>query len=144
MATLQDLMRKYADKDYVELLFIGKQAFADAQPALEEFAQRIGDVTAQQVGLLIAGTCLAVDGQLSPLEYRFVSDLFGGVDRDCLLSIARNCNDARSGSIVYTLCSTCAEPYRTALLTFCLVLLSVDERATREENGFLQKLLEKN
>lgn len=143
MAELRDILQRYVNFDYNDLLKLAARSLATIHPYLEESARRVGNgVTASQLGICVLGTCLAVDGSLTDLECRFVSDLFDGVSRDQVRAIAQNYADDESRQIVDGLYDNCPREYRNDFMQFCICVLAVDEHITREETAFVRRLFE--
>ena len=71
MAELRDILQKYVNLDYTDLLKLGSHSLAVITPYFESVARQMGgEVTATQIGICVLGTCLATDGKLSDLECR--------------------------------------------------------------------------
>ena len=85
-------------------------------------------------------TCIASDGQLTSLEKKFVCDLFN-VDAATVDGIFKSINSEIIRIVHEVFDSIPTDEVKAALLSFCACFLAVDERVTREEFAFLQKLI---
>lgn len=141
MAELRDILQKYVNLDYTDLLKLGSHSLAVITPYFESVARQMGgEVTATQIGICVLGTCLATDGKLSDLECRYVSDLFDGVPREQVRTIAQNYADEQSRNIVDHLFDNCPDAYRNDFMQFCICVLAADEHISGEETAFVRKL----
>lgn len=141
MAELRDILQKYVNLDYEDLLKLGTHSLAAITPYFESVSRQMGgEITPTQLGICVLGTCLAVDGKLTDLECRFVSDLFDGVPREQVRAVAENYADEQSRSIVDGLYDNCPAEYRNDFMQFCICVLAVDERVSGDETEFVRRL----
>ena len=110
--TYDQLMQNYVNASYDTLLGVANNNLDDLMPYFSKYSD---DGNGASLLLPFICTALAVDGKFTQLEYRFVKEVTG-ID------------------ISY-------DEIKTSLLSFCLAFLAVDEKISKEENGFISKLL---
>lgn len=136
--TFNELLQDFVNKSYDELLNIARGALDVMIPAFESVEKgKSADFI-----LPFIGTTLAIDGNFTELEYKFLNDLLGGgvSYADAKASVQAHYN-AEIIDVVDQLIDACGEDLKTAILVFCLCFTAVDETITREEGAFIAKLL---
>ena len=105
-------MQDYVNAPYDVLLAVANDSLAKVMPVFNEIAE---DGNGASIVLPFICTALAVDGKFSELEYKFIKDLLE-IDQSY-------------------------DYFKSALLSFCLAFVSVDEKISKEENAFIAKLM---
>lgn len=133
------LLQDYVNAPYDVLLAVANDSLAKVMPVFNEIAE---DGNGASIVLPFICTALAVDGKFSELEYKFIKDLLE-IDQsyDYFKSVVQNYYSAEWINAVDGLIDSCPEELKTALLSFCLAFVSVDEKISKEENAFIAKLM---
>lgn len=137
--TLNELLQDFVNEPYGNLVGMAKQSISDLLPVFNELAE---DGQGSKFVVAFIGTSLAVDGQLSELEYRFVCDVLDGqFSYDEVKGLASAHYSGEMINAIDGLVDACPVELKSALITFCCCFLAVDETISREEVAFVQKLL---
>ena len=136
MAGFNDMMHDLVNKDYDELLFMGKVALVDSFKIMSTKTDEDGAVA---FVVTFLASALASDGKFTPKEHEFVSDLLGQ-DAD-LLSIMKNIDGtayAKLNAIVDSLAAE--EKAKLCFLAACAA--AVDKTIDPNELKYLIDLME--
>lgn len=139
MATFNEIKQRYVNLSYSQLLGIARENLSKLMPMFNTVAD---DGKGIKFLLVFFGACFSADGKFTELEYRFMSDLTSVGDYDTLKGIVQasyNNNSAELADKIYDVCPASLKP---ELLSLCLCLVSIDETITKEENAFLQRLVD--
>ena len=139
MATLKEIIQKYVDATYEELVSVAKSALSRLMPVFNE-ADEEGSGAKFVVPVICAA--LAADGRFSKLECQFVNDVMDAdFSYEDLMATVRLYAGEKCAAIVDKICDACSAPLKAEFLSLCLCILAVDKTMTREEAAFLTKLL---
>jgi hypothetical protein len=139
MATVKEIMQKYLDATYDELVEVAKSALLKLTPVFDE-ADEEGSGAKFVVPVVCAA--IAADGRFSKLECQFVNDVLDTeFSYEDLMATVRLYAGERCAMIVDKICDACSTPLKTEFLSLCLCILAVDKTMTRDEAAFLAKLL---
>ncbi len=133
------LLQDYVNAPYDVLLAVANDSLAKVMPVFNEIAE---DGNGAGIVLPFICTALAVDGKFSELEYKFIKDLLE-IDQtyDYFKTVVQNYYSAEWINAVDGLIDSCPDELKTALLSFCLAFVAVDEKISKEENAFIAKLM---
>lgn len=134
---LNEVLQDYVNLSYGELLSVAAHA---AKTVIPFFNSAVEDGDGAIFTISFIGVSLASDGQLTSLEKKFVCDLFN-VDGATVDGIFKSINSEIIRIVHEVFDSIPTDEVKAALLSFCACFLAVDERVTREEFAFLQKLI---
>ena len=134
---LNEILQDYVNLSYEELLGVASHA---AKTVIPFFNNAVEDGNGAIFTISFIGTCLAADGQLSALEKKFVCDLLG-VDAQTVEGLVASINSEIVRIVDEVFDSIPTDEVKSALLSFCLCFLAVDERISREEVALIQKLI---
>lgn len=136
MASFTEIMQQYVNLDYSDLLSTAKRSFAKIIPACEAVDQ-------ENKGFLMVTSiflaALAADGKMSSKEAQFISDLLG-LDLKQIEQF-NSLYNSNMEELVDKFADSLNSNLKAEVITLCLCIASVDEKISREENAFLQKLL---
>ena len=133
------LMQNYVNAPYSVLLATANDALSQIMPIFNDIAK---DGNGASVVLPFICTAIAVDGHFTELEYRFIKDVTGvNYSYDEFKNIIQDYYTSEWVNAIDHLADSCPENIKTALLTFCLTFVAVDEKISREENAFIAKLM---
>jgi hypothetical protein len=139
MATVKEIMQKYLDATYDELVEVAKSALLKLTPVFDE-----ADGEGQGARFIVPVICAAIaaDGRFSKLECQFVNDVLGAdFSYEDLLATVRLYAGDRCAEIVDKICDVCSAPLKTEFLSLCLCIFAVDKTMSRGEAAFFVKLL---
>lgn len=140
MSSLNQLLQKYVNMPYDELLGLAKFSLAQFLDTLVEGAGASG---ASKVCAIMTAACLGADGTLSPLEHKFLNDLLDSSDSYAEnLEFVRSLGDDEARELVDGLVDRMTSSDKAAAVSFCLCFLAVDETITRDEVAFIDRLLD--
>ncbi len=134
---LRKILQDFVNEPYENLVGMAKAAIAELIPIFNEAAPN-GD--GGKLIISMFSTALAVDGKLSDLEYKFVCDIFGGIEYDDVKDLVEAHYTTEMIEAVNELADSCPIELKSKLLTLCACFLAVDETFTREEVAFIVKL----
>lgn len=137
MPTMNEILSSYKNLEYSELL---KRAKGDYEVLLPVFSKLAKDNNGRPYVLIFIGSTLAADGILSPLEYKFVSDLFGYPKED-IEKLFEKHKSEKAMTLADRVFDMCNEQMKELLLDFCLCFLAVDKDISPEERAFIARLL---
>lgn len=138
MADLNKILQDFVNNDYDTLVNIAKTAMKDLLPTLNEATDGEGS----SVIIALFATSLAVDGNLTDLEYKFVCDVLGTYyTYDQVKSLAQAHYNEKIIASVDGIVDSCSTELKSKLLTLCCAFLAVDETISVDEVKFIKKLL---
>lgn len=141
MSTFNEMLQKYVNRSYDELLQIANLSMKDLVPALNKKFND-NDVTAKFLTILTCA-CLDTDGEISNLEISFLNDLLGSnYTREGMYDIIKGLGDEKGREIVDQIADLLDADGKASLISLCLCFLSVDETITRKEIAYISKLIE--
>ena len=134
------LLQQYVNAPYNHLLGIAAGALNRVMPVFNSVAK---DGNGATFVVPFICTSLAIDGQFTELEYRFIRDLLG-IDQsyDYFKTVVQNYYSIEYVNAIDGLIDSCPQELKGDLLTLCLTFVAVDERISKEENAFIARLLD--
>ena len=139
MSSLSELLKKYVNTDYDELLALANYNFGFFKETLDK---AFGKDDAATAVMVIFSACTGVDGKLTQLEYKFIRDFTEtDVDYDTVLAMVSALGDAKGRELADKIVDALNDDQKSNLLSFCLCFLAVDETISRDEIDFLIKLM---
>jgi hypothetical protein len=141
MASKYDqLLQDFVNKSYEELTDFASSLVSPICQGLESIS---GDQDAIDFFITVIFSTMAVDGCFTELEYRFLNDVFNlNRSYDSLKEQVQSYYDDEWISIANQIVDVVDEDTKTRLITFCLCLAAIDEKISREENAFIQMLID--
>ena len=136
---LKQILQDFVNEPYEKLVDMAIAAFADIKNTFEKVAP---GVDATQLMVSLFATSLAVDGKLTELECKFVSDIFNGVTYNEIKELVEAHHSAEMVSFIDEFVDGCPVEIKSKLLTLCCCFLAVDETISRDEIAFIYKLCE--
>ncbi len=136
---LKKLLQDFVNEPYETLLGMAKSAFAELKPVFDK-ASADGQGSKLLIGLM--ATSLAIDGHLTELEYKFVTDLFGEFSFEEVKGLVQMHYTADMLKLMDDLVDSFSTDLKARLLTFCCCFLAVDETISRDEIAFVYRLCE--
>ena len=135
-----DLMQRYVNCSYEELLAMAKKSIAELSGEMLKCFQT--KETAIHAYVLIAVASIGADNILSPLECKFLDDLFGiGSDLEETRKLILSWGRTDAMELVDKLADSLSSDGKANLINVCLTFLSVDEKLSKAELSFIQKLM---
>ena len=140
MATLNEILQKYVDASYEELLALATESFDKLMPVFNEVAD---DGNGAKFIVPVMCASIAADNRFSTLEYKFIKDLLeSSLTYDDFMASVRRYSGEEGQELVDKLFDACGTDMKTELLSFCLCFMAVDETITKEETAFVKRLLD--
>jgi hypothetical protein len=140
MANLNQLLQKYVNMDYDELLDLAKFSLSQF---LDTVLEKTGADGASKICAVMTAACLGADGKLSPLENKFFNDLLGVNDSySDNLEFVRSLGTDEARELVDGLVDAMSADDKAAAISFCLCFLAVDETISRDEVAFIDRLID--
>ncbi len=141
MSSFNELMQRFVNTDYEDLVTVAKDACNDVFPAVKNY---FGEVdTAVKFMVAVIGTCIGADGALTELEKRFAYDVIGdSMTPSFLDSMTTVYGDNDSRNLVDEIIDSLNSDAKASLLVFCAAFLAVDETISRPEVAFISKLMQ--
>ena len=136
---LKQILQDFVNEPYEKLVDMAIAAFADIKNTFEKVAP---GVDASQLMVSLFATSLAVDGKLTELECKFVSDIFNGVTYNEIKELVEAHHSAEMVAFIDEFVDGCPVEIKSKLLTLCCCFLAVDETISRDEIAFIYKLCE--
>ena len=137
MATLNELLQDFVNRDYEELVAIGKIAFAKVHPVLCKIdAENNGYFLMTNVLL----SAIGADGKLTDLESKWLKDV-AGLDDNAIDTLLKLYN-TKTEDVTDALFDNAPETLRADLLMLVLSIMAVDEKIAYQETAFLAKLMQ--
>ncbi|MBQ7879748.1 MAG: hypothetical protein IJ317_03765 [Clostridia bacterium] len=139
MATLNEILQKYVDSSYEELLAVANDSFMKLMPVFNEVAD---DGNGAKFIVPVMCASIAADNRFSTLEYKFIKDLLNSsLTYDDFMASVRLYSGEKGQELVDKLFDACGTDLKTELLSFCLCFMAIDETISKEETAFIKKLL---
>lgn len=132
-----DLMQKFVNKDYPELLSLAQEAVRRVLPACKAVDEEHEGMAMLTAILLSA---VAADGKLSGLEAKFLSDLTG-LDADGIDKLT-DLYTSNMVDVTDVLADNCPAELKADILMLVTCLAACDETISREETAFIRKIME--
>jgi hypothetical protein len=140
MANLNQLLQKYVNMDYDELLDLAKFSLSQF---LDTVLEKTGADGASKICAVMTAACLGADGKLSALENKFFNDLLGVNDSySDNLEFVRSLGTEEARELVDGLVDAMSSEDKAAAISFCLCFLAVDETISRDEVAFIDRLID--
>jgi hypothetical protein len=136
---IKQILQDFVNEPYENLVNMARAAFADIKSTFEEVAP---GVEASTLLVALFATSLAVDGKLTELECKFVSELFDGVTYEETKQLVEAHHSAEMVQFIDEFVDGCPLEIKSKLLTLCCCFLAVDETISRDEVAFVYKLCE--
>ena len=138
--SFEQLMQNFVNAPYSVLLSVANQSVNTLMPV---FAKVAPDGNGASVLLPFLCVVVAVDGQFSELEYKFVKDVTG-IDQDYedFKKFVQKFYTKEWMETINNMVDTCPADIKNALLSFALSLAAVDETISRVETSFIAKLIQ--
>lgn len=127
-----DSLQDFLNKDYAELVSLGKVAFEEIAPVA-----RVIDKEHDGYAMIAAIVLSAVgtDGALAPLEARFLMDVMGMDEDEVADMLMLRIPDVHA--TVKKLYDSFSDDFKGALMLFIVCIFAVDETITEEEIAYL-------
>lgn len=138
---LRELLQDFVNEPYENLVSMAKSSINDLLPIFNEMAS---DGKGSKFLVALMATSLAVDGKLTELEYKFVCDILGEFTYEDVKELAASHYSDEMMDAINGFADSCPTELKSKLLVFCCCFLAVDEKISREEVAFVQKLCEKD
>ena len=137
--TFENLLKKYVNSDYDELLALCKSNLAQLCGILGKY---FGQEHTSTTLMILFGTCISADGKLNALECKFINDLLGAsMSSDEIMSLAQSCVNTNGASFIDSLADALPADEKSVLLSACLCFLAIDETISVDEIKFLERLI---
>lgn len=138
--TLTDLLQKYVDLDYEELLTLARKDLGILYPVFTKIADDNKDLA---IGMLLEflSTALGADNQLSELECKFMCDLLE-LEPDEVAEMVKDSSNEDSRQIVDMVFDAIDDPeLKAAMMELVVCCVSIDEHINPDEIAFILRLL---
>ena len=136
MATLNELLQDWVNKDYDELAFAAKRSLQDVMPlCLKVDPDNKGCAMATSIIL----TAIGADGTLTALEKRLLCDVLGC--DEAFVQKMISLYDSRMVDLTDKFVDALDGENRAAVCVLVLAFIAVDEKISKEENALIHKLL---
>ena len=140
MASLDQLLQRYVNMSYDELLGLAKYSLSQF---IDTIVDGMGSENASKALALITAACLGADGKLTSLEHQFINDLLDSDDSYAEnLSFVQSLGTDDARKLVDNLVDSLSADEKAAAVSFCLCFLAVDETITRDEVAFIDRLID--
>ncbi len=138
MSQFRDLMQKYVNLEYNDLLAIGKRALGEAYPALKNLLPDQKDSVVYVVLTILLGA-VGADGTLSVKERQFMKDLLDLTDDaiDNFIKLYTGKEEETVRSIVKLVDADT----KINVITIVTCIVACDETITADELSFVESLL---
>ncbi|MBQ6626187.1 MAG: hypothetical protein IIX27_02730 [Ruminococcus sp.] len=138
MSQFRDLMQKYVNLEYNELLAIGKKALGEAYPVLKNLLPDQKDSAVYVVLTILLGA-VGADGTLSAKERQFMKDLLDLDDAaiDNFIKLYTGKEEETVRSIVKLVDGDT----KINVITIVTCIVACDETITVDELSFVESLL---
>ena len=141
MADFNQLLQNYVNQPYEELLGLARYSLAQASDEISDFFSGNDELHAKAY-MVITAACLGADSKLTTLEYNFLKDLLDmDVSYDDMKSMIEALYGDEAMELTDQLADSLSNDAKSALISFCICLLAVDETISREEVDFIAKLM---
>ncbi len=138
--TFDQLLQQYVNYSYGELVAIAREGLNGSVPSIRRYFGN--DDAASSFLMVLVGSCLGVDGELSVREATFINEVMEtNMDVDWLIASATACSDEESFQLVDDVIDALDTDAKLALSSFCISVMAVDETISRSEVRYISKLL---
>ena len=135
------LMQEYVDKSYEELFDIASKAL---DIVMDVFNKAAKDGNGAPYVVLFISTTLAIDGQFTALEYKFLNELLGGeLDYEAAKATVQSHYDEEAFTLADKIIDSCHDDLKAILLMLVTCFAAVDQTITVEEARYIAKLMVK-
>ena len=139
MSSLNELLQKYVNMSYEELLDMAKFSLSQFIGTIMEDGGQDGTA---KVLAIMTSACFGADYKFTALENKFLNDLTDSNDSYAEnLEMVRALGNDEARQFVDDLLDSLTSEEKAAAASFCLCLLAVDETVTRDEIAFFDRLL---
>lgn len=137
--TLRELLQDYVNLPYDQLV---KKATNYLNELMPTFIKYSSDGNGADFAVAFIFCSIASDGKLTDTEYNFLNDVFHAnhVYDSVKLKIAQYYNQGIM-ELMDNIIDSSPKQVKNKILHLCACFLAVDETVTREEIGFITKLL---
>lgn len=136
MATIEQMMQDFVNKDYEELVALGSIAVKNLLPVCKKVDEEHDGFMMLSAIVLSA---IGADGKLSALEVRFLGDVMG-LDEDAVANFIK-LYDSRYEELVDQFADALSAEVKADVVMLVMSIAACDEKISREENAFIQKIL---
>lgn len=137
MAVLNEIIKKYTEMGYDELLAKAKNDFELLLPIFNKISQ---DGNGRPYVTIFMGTALAADGKLTDEEYRFMHELTGIGREEAETAVAKHGSE-KAVALADRIFDICNSDLKKLLFDFCMCFVAVDKEVAATEREFLTRLL---
>ncbi len=138
MSQFNELMQKFVNMDYEELVQIAKSSIVEILPACKAVDEKNGGMLMLSSVLLAA---IAADGKLTVKENQFLKDCIGLNDEQ--IDTYTDMYVGKMDEVVDNFVDALNPNLASHTLIVVTAIAACDEKISREENAFIQKLLER-
>jgi uncharacterized tellurite resistance protein B-like protein len=144
MPAYNEILQKYVDMSYGELLSIARSSLEHLIPALTRFFDGYpGGDPSTEICVILLFHCLGADGTLTQKECRFANDLLGAdYSCDALMSRVQRYRTEDSERALHTLIDELDPAAAADFVAVGLCILAVDETINREEAALFRRLMD--
>ena len=136
---LKEILEEFIEKDYDELMDIFRISYLSFLETLEKnYHFPINMVNTYAIDLIAAS--IAADGELAENEITFLKDTFSLKDDQIQKLFERGKKPYVVNGIEHMLMIVFSDVKEYAI-TLCLSIIAIDEKITREEVAFIERLL---
>jgi len=135
MATFHELMQKYVNEDYENLVALAQQAVNNLLPVCAEL-----DKENDGFFLLcsIIFSAVAADNNLTALENQFLQDILP-LDNDKIDALTEMHSGAMA-ALTDRFCDSMGDDVKADTIILVCTIAAVDEKISREETAFIKRL----
>lgn len=141
MANFNELLQRYVNQSYDELLGLAKYSLSKVSDELTSIFG--GSEEAAKALMVVTAACYGSDSRLTTLEYNFLKELLGSdMDYDSMKGMIEALGGSDAMDLTDQLVDSLSSDGKAALVSFCICLLAVDETISRDEVAFIAQLME--
>ena len=143
MSEYREVLQRYVDMSYEELLSIAQSSFSRLITALNKlFVGYPGKDPTSEVCVVLLSHCLGADGTLTEKECRFVNDLLGARHScEALMNMIRKHGVEESEQVLHLIIDVLDPVSASDFVLVGLCILAVDETINRDEVALFQRLM---
>ena len=139
MASLEQLLQKYVNMSYDDLLACAKYSLPIF---ISDLVKESGQKEAASFLAVLIAVCLGTDANFTALENKFFNDLIGTNDSYAdNLKLVQALNTDKSRKLVENSVHRLPADKKSAVVSFCLCILAVDETISKDETAFINRLI---
>ena len=135
---LRKLLQEFVNTPYEKLLGMASVSLEKLMPIFNSFQN---DGNGARAAVVFISCCYAADGKFTDLEYKFLCDLIGNVDKETVTGFINSCTP-EIYAMVDQLIDSLDSENKAAMLTLLTCFLAVDETITAQETALIKKLIE--